>query len=145
MANIIDIIHKKQPFVSINTDGGNVDITWGMTTLRKKEKDGKLSCYIPAFDFYFSASDNEMVEKKGRIMGHLFFDHFFIHNKRNALKLLALELHKRGFKAEKDNYTMSQLVKNIPINTKFKLVGIKPAGFENADEIHQEGAMKAAC
>lgn len=136
---------KNNSFVAIQVKPKEYQVTWGYLILTKIETDGKLSCYVPGYDIYYSAADISMAEKKGNSMTKLFLDHFFIHNRKNALKLLALELHKRGFKAEKDALTMKSLVRNIATNAKFKSNATKPFEFENAKEIHQHAKMQVAC
>lgn len=42
----------------------------------KEETNGIFSCYIPAYDMYFGAKDEEMIEKKSKAMVGLFFESF---------------------------------------------------------------------
>jgi hypothetical protein len=132
------------PFVRIIHKKGFIEVTWGYTTLWKQSDTGKFSCYIPAFDMYFSASDAEMREKKSRAMTTIFFDHFFIHNKEKALKILALELNKRGFKTNTHNHDMAVLVKNKPINAKFNANVTMPDGYSKVNSVHSEYEMEIA-
>src|SRR5579871_6530179 len=110
------------PFVSIKPLGKQIDVTWGYTTLTRSEEDGRVSCYIPSFDIYFSAKDEESSVKKGMILSRMFFDHYLIHdNSKHGLKRLVLQLHKLGFKATNDAYTIHKLSNNIIIPAKFKV------------------------
>ncbi len=46
-------------------------------------------------------------------MTEMFFDYFFEHiDDRKVFKSLAIELHKRGFKAAKDNWVMKNYIMN---------------------------------
>jgi hypothetical protein len=104
------------------TDDGAVMVQSYFTCFSKEPVDGRVSCYIPSFDIYFSVKGDTSMEarkKKSRIIGKMFIDHFFMHTK--DMKAFALEMHKRGFRTPKDAYVVSQFIKNhIPGNTKFK-------------------------
>lgn len=41
-----------------------------------EEENGIFSCHIPAYDMYFGAKDEEMIEKKAKVMVGLFFESF---------------------------------------------------------------------
>ncbi len=138
---------KNQQYVSISSSkDGTIDVSWAFNVFKKVENDNKISCYIPGFDMYFSASDDEMVEKKSYAITKLFLDHFFIHNKKHSLQKLALELRKLGFKDDKDATVMSSYVKNKLIPAKFKVRSnpIRPSAFIDSEETHHHAEMEVS-
>ena len=40
--------------------------------------DGRYNCFIPAYDIFFSAKSEDMIEKKATIMVQMWFNHFRI-------------------------------------------------------------------
>jgi hypothetical protein len=132
------------PYVSTHFEGEDLVVSWGFSTLKRIVDGGKLLCYIPGFDMYFMAANEEMAAKKAEAMTGLLMDHFFIHSKKQGLKLFALEMRKKGFKTEKDLYTIGQFVKNIPTAAKFKTKATRPPEFADAEEFHQESKMTLA-
>ena len=137
-------IKKVGAFVEVTPlKNGNIFVSWGYDILKKQEENSVFSCYIPSFDIYFAASDEEMIEKKSNAMTKSFFDNFFIYNEKHPLKYMALELAKKGFK--ENMMTMKSLVKdNIAVNANFKSLGIKPKDFEDAEKTHKVSNMEMA-
>lgn len=130
-----------KPFVAIKNGPKTIQVTWGYTTFTKEENDGRISCYIPAFEIYYSVSTEDQVVPKSEIMTRMFFDHFFKHTK--SLKSFALEMHKRGFRAPKDAYVIQQLMNNNFINVKFKSdFDELPMGYSDSESITQKSEME---
>ncbi len=133
----------KPPYVGIIHKKGQFIVNWRYSALRKK---GSNLCYIPGFDMYFSATNDEMVRDKSKAVMRCFFDHIFIHNKKNSLKQLAIELKKKGFSAkEMDAMVMKKFLKNIPTNANFSSNAQKPFDFNGAVEVNQDAEMEIAC
>lgn len=131
-------------FVTIRNKKKTIEVTWGYPTLMKEKKDGYISCYIPGFQIYFSVTDKDQIAEKSQTITKLFFDHFFIH-RRNKLKDFALEMHKRGFKAMNDAFTLKELSNNRAIDAKFKsTIQSTPIDFSDSDAISQESEMEVA-
>ncbi len=104
--------------VSIKKDGDKIHVGWMFTTL-SKEINGKLSCFIPAFNIYFSAKDMDMVEKKSMVLTQMYMDNFVLHQK-GGIGSLVRQLHKLGFTAPKDAIVKKSILKDGKIpNAKF--------------------------
>jgi hypothetical protein len=114
------------------TQGNQIEVTWTFRCFIKNEA-GKKSCFIPGFDIYFSADDNDIIKRKAAALTKFFFDYFFIDNSKDAIKKLALELHKRGFKAEHDAAVMHSYVNLKIVPAKFSNTLVIPIGY-NATE-----------
>lgn len=111
---------KNTPYVAIKPLDKGVEVHWRINILQKQKDSGKISCFIPSLDILFSANDVESAKIKTQALSTMFFDHFFIHSK-NGLKKLALQLHKLGYKAHNDAYTIHKLANNVAIPAKFKI------------------------
>jgi hypothetical protein len=108
------------PFVLIAPKNEGIALSWGFTTFKTEDESGKFSCYIPAFDIYFSAKDQATIDKKSKVLTRMFFDHYVLHTGKGGLKNLVLQLHKLGFRAPNDGDTIQQFFKNKVIRAKFK-------------------------
>lgn len=138
----------KQAFVTITPEQGKVKVTWGITTYRKRELEGgKISCYIPAFDIFFSAVDEEARIKKSRVLSRMLIDHIVLHGKekKDGIKALALYLRKIGFKAAEGDFALKEILNNRITTTKFRS-GSKtpPKDFEMAGAELVEADMEVA-
>lgn len=132
---------KKKMFISITPSKGTISVKWSFTTITKQENDGVMLCYIPFYDLFYSATDQKMVEMKGKAMTQSYFDNFFLHNKQTALKSISIDLRKRGFKPDRDIFVMSNFIKNKAVNAKFES-GISELPFDlNESHKFQENEM----
>ncbi len=135
---------KNNEFVKIRPEGKGILVNWGLTIFYKKKESGRLACSIPSFNISFTANDEETALTKGKALTRIFFDHFFVHTK-NGLKNVALELHKLGYRAANNAYTIHKLSHNQIIPTKFKNDNvIVPAAFQDANQIMVESEMQVA-
>jgi hypothetical protein len=135
------------PFVQIKPRKDGIYVSWAYNALYNMKKDGKYSCYIPAFDIYYTAISLEEVKKKSDKLLRLYFDHFFIHNSGNKLKDVALQLHKLGFKSQNDAYIIHQYSKKQPNPIPSKFNGSersRPADFWDANSFAHQANMKIA-
>lgn len=133
---------KESPFVVIKPDGRQVHIVWGFTTYRRKEE-GKLSCYIPAFDIYFSAKDEEVMQQKSRALTNMYISHF-ANDGKTGLKKLVMQLHKLGFKAPNDALTMKRIMNNELVNAKFSHKLPSPSNFSESEAVSNHSELEVA-
>lgn len=102
-------------------------------------KDGDMySCYIPAFDIYFSCNaDPEILNKRATSAVKSFFSFWF---KKEGAKAFFLEIHKLGFRTENDAYNLKRLLNKEIFNTKFQADSVLPLpeGFEDSKVLHSE-------
>lgn len=129
-------------WVSIKAEKNIYEVKWEYDVLQKKTEDGKILCYVQGFDLYFGAANAEIAEKKSLAVTHLFFDHFFIHNKKHALKYLAKDLKKKGFHI--DAYRMGQYMKDKATSGKFESNSVPPMEFIDAEKVNQRSEMSIA-
>ena len=91
------IIFSRPQEIMIKTGSKNTEVRWNIDIKCSKETD-KISCYIPAFEIYFTSKNDEDVKKKGFILSKAFFDNFFTFTPNNKFNKLAIELFKLGYK-----------------------------------------------
>jgi hypothetical protein len=137
------------PFVSLkpvkDKTGRGIQLNYGISVKFKEPVEGRISCYIPSLDIYFSLSEGSSINDKAGTLSKLYFDHFFLHTKGGVKKLI-LELHKLGFRSNDDYaFLIHKLSKQKFISAKFK-AGDKelPKEFSRAREITQEATMEVA-
>ena len=118
----VEIKHKKS---------GKVNIEWNWVTFHKEFK-GKVRCFIPAYDIYFTVNDVEEISQKSKNLLKIFFSYILSdYPKNNKLQYLGIQLRKRGFQT--DSFSMSRILKNLPQNAKFKPSEYEvPNDFQNA-------------
>jgi hypothetical protein len=114
--------------ISIKPSKGLINVATHVY-IGSKDEEGKISCFIPGFNIYYSVSKKEEISMRGRMLTQFFLDNFFIHNKGNAASLLNAELTKRGFKST--NYGKNAL-------QKFGKNKVVKAIFSNKSEIPSE-------
>ena len=121
-------------------------VKWAYSMMIKTKDNGEITVWIPFFDIYYSAKSEEAADKKGRIMMKMFFDHFFLHHEKNSLKNFALHMHKIGFKADRDNIVLHEMVRNKFTPAKFKAAELidMPTEFLGAEQREAESEM-AVC
>lgn len=132
------------PFVKFTPRESNIDVSWGWNTMANQEEDGSYICYIPCFDIYFSAKNFDALKQKGRKVTRLYISHFIEHSSKGVIDFV-LQLHKLGFKAPNDTYTIQRFIKKERFATNFKATaqGNIPKGFENASTIPNESELVA--
>ncbi len=110
------------PHVTIKSGNGKIVIHSGYTIFHTQFPGSKrISCAIPAYDIYYSADSVEMVIEKGRKIVKMYIDHFMSHSK-NKLKDFVIQIHKLGFKAPNDAYTLKSIIEGKDTNTKFNSI-----------------------
>jgi hypothetical protein len=116
----------------------------GVVNVLAKAHDGKVSCYIPGFDIFFTASNDDIKKAKTIAFVKFYFDHFFKYEMKNALKKMAFDLNQKGFVAENHQSTMHDLVNNKIIPAKFRpRTTVAPIGFEDATISHNDFSLAA--
>jgi hypothetical protein len=134
---------KKEVTISIAPKEGKISVNWSFNILSTKKDGGVYICYIPVFNMFFSAIDEQSIEKKSKVMTGLYFDRFFIHgDKKNSIKNLTVDLRKKGLIPTKYDYSMPKLLKNNIVKTSFlnKVDSKIPDGFyaENTRSVNHE-------
>lgn len=140
------VAKKIKVFVSITpVSDHQIGVKIGYSILNfKEEGSSMLSCYIPAFDISYSASDLESASRKGAILIKSLTDHFFLHT-NDGLKGIVLELHKLGFKAHDDMLTVKQLINHKIVKAKFQPTReYSGSEFSSADKVDHELDMQLA-
>jgi hypothetical protein len=120
--SISDKNKTDRPFVTFKpTHDGQIQVSWNVITHYIREESGRVTCYIRGFDIFFGVkeeNENE-IRRKSKAMVAMLFDHLFLHSGKNGLKNAALHMHKLGFKAKDDAYTLKRLIQNERISAKF--------------------------
>jgi len=131
-------------YVSFMPKGNKTEVFYSFTTFQKPEAN-KISCFIPSFNIYFSATDKEMVHKKSVALTKIYLRHFGRHSK-GGVKDLVLQLHKLGFKAPNDALTLKRILKDHQaVNAKFKSSNeTLPDGFYGAERIEHQEELEVA-
>ncbi len=130
-----------EPFVAFSGDKvkKKTHVVWGIIMLTKKI-DSVQSVYLPGYDIYYSAKDDETARKKAIALTQVYFRHFV--NRKNGIGALALELHRLGFKAPKDALTLSRLLKREISDARFKSTASTPDDFMGASMASQHMEME---
>ena len=121
------------PMVTFKDTPSHLEVSCKGSVRARKESDGRYSAFLIGFDIHFSANSEEDIKKKARALNRIFFDHYLLHEKKNGLKKLALELHKLGFKSDNPN-ALHSLVNQKGVSAKFKSNLGVPEEFEQANE-----------
>ena len=112
------------------------------SVFKKTKTNGKIICYIPAFDYIFSANNEGEIKIKSEAMIASFFDYF---EKEESFKSLIIQIHKMGFRSAQHNYVMSQLLNKKPVNkADMKIVNSVPKEFEDAESMFHSSKYKMA-
>jgi len=130
-------------FVFIEPKNSKINVHWRWTTFMTNDEElGYINCWIPSFDLYFSAKSDELAKKKSQAIMFAFIDHY-LGNRTKGVKQLALELHKLGFKANNDQNTMANLVRNKVMKAKFSNSPSNiPFEFTSRNEMNQEHELE---
>ncbi len=91
---------KQENYVQIKKGGR---ISSGFFYIAQKEESGMISCNIPAFDIWFSASSEEEATHRAKSMVNTFFRYWILDA---GWKQFVLQLHKLGFKTSNHNFTI---------------------------------------
>lgn len=99
----------------INIKDGKIT---GAFSILYKEEEKCISCYIPGFDISYSVmiDDKSKIKSRGKNMVVSFFN-FWVKNQ--GMKSFFLELHKLGFRSEKHDFVLRQLLNNKLKDAKF--------------------------
>lgn len=106
--------------VQIIPNKGNIEIECNIITLVKDTPTGNLNCYIPGFDIFFNAKDEDSIVKKAMGLAGIYFDSFMLHTGKLGLKKLVLDLNSKGFRSTNHQKTMVNLLNNRLLNANFK-------------------------
>ena len=135
-------IKNQVNFISFRPVGRLIEVKWRMTIFKKEKDTGRYACFIPALNIHFTSKDKESAANKAKALSRIYFDHFLAHSK-NGLKKIVLELHKLGFRAPNDTYTVHKFANNSVIPAKFKLPdGEVPENYINAHQTMVESEME---
>jgi len=99
----------------IKIDAGKMHCSWEL--YHKIEDNGMHSWYIPAFKLFYSTATAEQGEKRGMNMTKSFFDFYL---KKGSFKEFILEIHKLGFKSDRHNLVMRDLLNHKIDKANFK-------------------------
>lgn len=128
-------------YIKISPEAKAIHIEWQAEIFTNQRQDGKLSCYIPGFEVYYTASNNDMLHLKAQKLTQFFFDHYLLDRKNKiiGLKRLMLDLNKKGFRDKKHHTDiMHRSVNSMPFNaTMFSGLDKMPAGYQTATSITQ--------
>ena len=129
----------RDSYVLIQPDPHNhtIDVTWQYLVFYRNEA-GKRSCFIPAFNIFFSAADEKAMDMKAEAFTKMHMDHFVLHTK-GGIKALAMQLHKLGFKAKDDAMTLKRIFNNQIAKTKFNALAVPtPSSFSESKAVHHK-------
>jgi hypothetical protein len=129
---------KSEPtFIVINRDG----LRFAYHTLFNIEEDGAVSCYIPAFDIFYSAPNKEEGSRRSRLMVESFMN-FWI--KKQGFRSFVLQILKLGFKTQ-NHEQLTQLLNRKNINAKLSSRNPNiPTGFDKSEVEETEGVLEMA-
>ncbi|MEX2235440.1 MAG: hypothetical protein WD824_24980 [Cyclobacteriaceae bacterium] len=127
--------NEKPTFIQFKK--GRID--YGFYWIRKQEGD-YFSCYIPAYDLYFSCkADVATATKRAANMVRAFLDFWRI---KEGNRSFFLKLHSLGFRTHNHNFTLKQLLNNKNIETKFSAEeGNIPDAFEGLEINAEKGEL----
>lgn len=129
---------EKNVYVKITPEINSLTIDYNVRILSKKKPSG-YSCYLPGFNIYFFAKDDDTMLKKAELMSRFYFDHFMKFTPKQGLKRLVLDLNKKGFKAENNMSTIQNLINNRVVKANFKAPDFKVhQDFRQTSEINVE-------
>jgi hypothetical protein len=109
-----------------------------------REIEGMYDCIIPAFNMSFSCpTEEDITRTAGAMMDSMFY--FWMKDGKDTLKTVALELHKRGFRAHNHNLTMKEIVNNKRFKANFSPSNIhRLPEFENAALLTENAQLTVA-
>lgn len=124
-------------FIDITRDG----IKFGFHIHSIREEAGNYSCYIPAYDIYFSAPTKEEGMRRSGIMVSSFIK-FWIGEQ--GFRSFVLQILKLGFKAQ-DDKSLKHLLNRTNINTKMRSIDKRvPTEFLDSEILEQHGELAMA-
>jgi hypothetical protein len=129
------------PFVFIEPlpEERKVKLTWKFSTYFNELEGGGVSCYISAFDIYFSGQSKEVAKTKSSAIMKSYFHHFLGHSEKGRLRKLVIQLHKLGFKTANDTMTIKKFIDNHAVKAKFNSINnIIPESFSKDRQMIQE-------
>ena len=103
--------NKNQTFVKI--EGNKVSLGFHF---HYTEQDGFFNAYIPAFNLAFCTKDESKLNEKAERMAISYARYYL---KEEGIKRFALELHKKGFRANMHNLTLAEILHDKRKNANF--------------------------
>lgn len=133
-------MNTKVQHTVIHITPDSIEVSYNV--FKKSKTNGKIICYIPAFDYIFSANNDNEIKVKSEAMIASFFDYY---EKEESFKSMIIQIHKMGFRSAQHNYIMSQLLNKKPLNkADMKIVNSVPEEFEDAESIFHSSKYKMA-
>lgn len=122
-----------------------IHISCMMVTIIKKQinENGTISCYMPAIGVYFSAKNEDEIDRKSNDFIQMFFDHYLIPAKTNGLKHLTIDLMKLGFRID-TTMNMKKLLNNNVVSAKLNVKDKDIASYDNDKYKIQKSSLEIA-
>lgn len=119
---------------------GHITTKFDIISLEENDKGG-ISCYIPAFDIYFSVQSESQIVKRGGNAVRAFFQFWL---RREGQRKFFLELHKLGFRTNNHTAILKELLDGATKSVKFGFErDVIPASFKNATIRNSEAELMA--
>ncbi len=104
--------------------------------------DEGLSCHIPGFNFYYTATDEDYAGRKGDAFIKMYLDHYFLHTEKKGLNKFYIQLYRNGFRPSDSSVVLPNLLdKGVKNNLRFNSKGIVPIGFDSTRSIEKESDL----
>lgn len=96
---------------------GNVmNVRFGYRLMYNKDEPGIINYYIPGFNLFFSANDEETGSKRGKAMVRAFLDYWI---NQESPRSFILEIHKLGFRTKNHDLVMKEFLHKKITSSKF--------------------------
>ena len=124
-------------------DGKGLNVSVSLRTMFKKKQNG-LACFLPGFNIFFFAKDQDAVKAKSIALSKMYLDHYLSSDMKHGLRKLVLELRKKGFTSENNTSTIHSLINNKIVPAKFKSAEVIPLDFKSAESFNQNANFAIA-
>lgn len=136
-------MEKKESITSILIvqEKTGTHVQWYIPIFTNQRDGGKISCYLPGFEIFFSAKDTETAKIKATTLAKFFFDHYLLDrkNKKIGFKRLMIDLNKKGFRDKAHNDVMFKSMKGLPVKATMKSAPKDaPEGYRETNSIKEE-------
>jgi hypothetical protein len=102
-----------------------------------------LSCYVPGFNFAFSAKDIEWAKRKTNAMTTIFLDHYISTNSSDqGLNKLYMQLYKNGFRPNDHGILLNELVKK-GVRRNFTFLSTRVDNVPEGFDLHQQSEFES--
>ena len=140
-----EVQNIKPAYVSFVPKEGGVYVHWKISSYKKWIGD-KWTCFIPAFNIYFSAKDQDGIDKKTKTLARMYVDNYMLVAHGGGIGHFVRQLNKLGFRAPDGNAMILKSVlkdKKLP-KAKFRSMSILPESFNNAEVDEMVGDLEMA-